>query len=380
MALSLGQLLTPVTEEQALKLCLEILQELGFPVTAWQAGRVQHTSVRLVARLYSELTNVIAAFTSSGFPRLAVGSFADLLGKHLFDEDRIPAEETEGYVHLVSDLSSPSLTLDAGALRIKIAGKSFVSAETLSLSPGGTVDLLMRAEIAGADSNVAVGSVCTFVAPDVVGVTMTNPIYADGTWITTQGTDAESDDRYMSRCVGKIARQAYGNTEGAYRAWTLEALAVVNRVTVQQGAGDGEIEITAATAEGALTSPQIDTIVDYLDGVTDGVGRRPINDVVTVGTVTEVTSPALTLTVYVRRAYSATASDLITEQLEDYLENLPIGGEVISAPPGAALQSAMIARVMGVTGVVKVTGVPADVSLASDEVYAPAISLTIVEV
>lgn len=379
MALGLGQLLTPVTEEEALETCLSILQELGFPVTAWQAGRVQHTSVRLVARLYSELTNVIADFTGAGFPNKAKSSYADLLGKYVFDEARIPAEETEGYIHFVSDLSAPALSFQAGELRITVGGQPFILNEALSLSPGATDDFLFQAEIAGSDGNVAVSSSCSFVSPDVVGVVITNPVYADSTWITVQGRDAEEDSRYMDRCVGKIARQTYGSTEGAYRAWTLEALPEVNRVTVQQGAGAGEIEITAATPEGALSSPQIDTIVDYLDG-TDGVGRRPINDEVTVGTVTEVTSPALTLTVYVRKAFASEAEALIVDALETYLENLPIGGEVVTTPPGHALQSAMIAAVMSVPGVIKVTGVPSDVELEVDEIYAPVITISIVAV
>lgn len=381
MTLSLGQLLTPVTEEEAYETALTICKELGFPVTAWQDGRVQKTRVRLIARLYSELTQAISGQTLGGTSK-AEGQYADLRGTYVYNEDRIPAEPTQGYFHFVSDLSAPALSYAAGEVQVSVGTQTYENIEAIELDPGETDDFLFQAVIAGAAGNVATDSTCSFVSPVIVGVELTNPeVGVTGTWITSQGQDAEEDSRYLTRAQGKIERLAYGATEGAYKLWVLEALPEIpeNRVNVVQGAGDGEIEITAATAEGALTGDQITTIEDYLNGA-DGIGRRPINDVVTIGTVSELTSPALTLTVYVLKAYAATAEDLVVAALEAYLESLPIGGQVIGAPPGKARQAAMVAAVMSVTGVVNVTGVPADVTLASDEIYVPAITITISEV
>ncbi len=381
MTLSLGQLLTPVTEDEAFETCLTICQELGFPVTAWQDGRVQKTRVRLIARLYSQLTQVIAGQTLGGTSK-AQGQYADLRGTYVYAENRIPAEPTKGYVHLAVDLSAPGLTYDAGEVQIQIGSQVYENFEAIDLDPGAEGDVLIQAVTPGAAGNVATDSVCTLISPVIVGVEVTNPeVGSSGTWITVQGRDAETDSRYLTRAEGKIERQAYGATEGAYKLWVLEALPEIpeNRVNVIQGEGAGEIEITAATAEGALTSEQITTIENYLNG-TDGVGRRPINDVVTIGTVTVVTSPAIEPTIYVQKVYASTALALVTEALEAYLESLPIGGQVLGSPPGKARQASMVSAVMAVQGVVNVTGIPSDVTLASDEIYSPTISLTIVEV
>lgn len=381
MTISLGQLLAPVTEDEAYETALSILRELGFPVTAWQDGRVQKTRVRLIARLYSQLTQVLVGQQKGGTSD-ARGAYADLRGQYLYNETREPSEATIGKIHFVSDLTAPALSYDPGEVRIRVGTQTFENEEAISLSPGASGDFSFQAVIPGAAGNVAADSTCTFLDPVVVGVTLTNPeIGETGTWITTQGRDAEEDSRYLTRAQGKIERLAYGATEGAYKLWVLEALPEIpeNRVNVIQGEGDGEIEITAATSEGALTGDQITAITDYLDGA-DGIGRRPINDIVTVGTVTEVSDPSLTLTVYVLKAFAENAEATITEALETYLESLPIGGQVIGAPPGKARQAAMVAAVMAVQGVVNVTGVPSDVTLGSDEIYVPSISLTIEEV
>jgi hypothetical protein len=379
MAISLGQLLTAVTESQAFSTYLGVLKELGFPVTAWNPGRVQHTKISLLARMYSEINNAIVAHTQSGFPKRAVGAYADLLGQYMFNETRVPAEETEGYLNFAVDLSAQSFVYAAGAVRIKVGGQVFELIEAVNISPGSDADARVRAVVAGVAGNVATDSICELVAPVVVGVTVTNPEYADDTWIVVEGYDQETTERYMTRCLAKLEAIGYGVGEGAYRYWTLQALPSVNRVTVAQGSGDGEIEITAATAEGALTGGQITTITDYIDGA-DGIGRRPINDIVTVGTVSEITSPALTVTAYVLKAYAAAAEDLITAALENYLANLPIGGKVLVSAPGKARQADMITAIMNVQGVQNVTGVPSDVTLDTDEIYNPAITVTVVEV
>lgn len=372
MTLSNGQLLTPVTEAEAFDVALQILAELGFPVTAWQPGRVQHTRVRLIARLYSELTGVIAALTLGG-TRDAVGAYADLRGQYLYDTERDPADPTQGYVHLVSDLTAPALSYEAGEVRFQISSAVFENVDPIELDPGETADFLVQAVTPGSASNVATDAACSFLSPAVVGVTPTNPAYADGTWITELGQDAEEDERYLTRAEGVIERQEYGSAEGQYRLWTLEALPEIplNRVNVVQGPGEGEIEVIAGTLDGGLTGEQIDTITDYLNG-TDGIGRRPINDDVTVISASVLTTPAISVTAYVFQASVAGAQATIESAIDSYLESLALGG--------TAYQAALVAAIMAVPGVTNVTGVPNDVTLDSDEIYVPTISVTVVPV
>jgi uncharacterized phage protein gp47/JayE len=160
----------------------------------------------------------------------------------------------------------------------------------------------------------------------------------------------------------------------------LEALPTVTRVTVKETTPLGTVRIRAATALGGITSAEITTITDYLNGTTDGKGRRPLGDVLDIASATVKLNPSIGIVISVDSAHAATVEADVTEALRNYFASLPIGGYI---PPGGStgyvLVSRMYAAVMSVEGVSNVTGLPAaDIVLTADEIYSPAIITSIV--
>lgn len=385
--LSLAQLVTPVTEDEALETALGILTDLGFNATTWQTGAAQLTVLRLICRLYSRWTTTLTAITNGGFTTLASTNFLRLLALHFYDIEYIQAQPTIGQITLTSSAAAPVYTFAAGDIIIADVesgeeGNSFTNTEGGTLNPGSSLSLEFQADVAGTDGNLAPDA-DLFLWTSFVGVTATNPalIPDSNTWITTPGTADESDARLLDRCIAKWARLTYGNTEGAYRGWALEALPALERVTVARAAGDGTVTIIGATTLGALTGDQITEIEDYINGVTDGIGRRPINDIVEVVSATVVTTPAITVTAYVLSDNFDTAPDAIETALLDYFGSIPIGGTKLVTDTGYVLLSRIMEACQAQDGVKAITlSISANIELAADEIYLPTITVNAIAV
>ena len=382
--ITLGQLSTPLTADEATDTILEFLEGLGFAATSWQEGSIVRTILTGVGWLYSGITQVVADQAASHYPRLARDQYQDLLGERVYDLPRVAATATEGTMQFALSAAAAPATWADGELVIadKEVGEDGANTyrpEGASMLPGEIVSLTAVAESAGAAANIP-NDTPLFLWTPITGLSVTNPAPSGSTtWITSEGQDQESQARFGDRMVARWSRLSYGNIEGAYRAWAFEALPALTRVRVSQGAAEGEVLIVGATATGTLTAPQIDTISDYIHGVTDGVGRRPINDTVTVQGATTKTTPALALTVRCDSALAGDAASRVTEALSEMFGALPIGGEKLSPDPSGYVFAARIYEtVMAEDGVRNVTGVPADILLGATEIYAPTIAVTVI--
>jgi hypothetical protein len=171
----------------------------------------------------------------------------------------------------------------------------------------------------------------------------------------------------------------YGATEGAYGAWVLEALPALTRVRISEDeAVEGGVKIVGATALGGLTNDQINTINDYLTGVTDGKGRRPINDKLSIVSAETLTSPTLDLTVTCDAALTGDAAARVSTALLAMFGTTPIGG--VKVPPsstGKILKAAIYKSVMAQSGITNVTGIPEDITLTQSQIYVPTINVTV---
>ncbi len=381
--LSYKQLTTPVTEEKALETILDNLSSVGFSATSWQSGSIQYTFWRFIAKLYAGFTNYASDVTKSGFAKQASGDYQDALGVYSFDLPRVAALTTQGTVRVSLAADATAASWGEGELQFADApsapANSFRITEAGSLLPGEFVDIDAECETAGAAGNIAPNTTLYFWTP-IEGLTVTNPaISGSSTWVTRNGQEEEKQARYAERMVGRWSRLSYGNIEGAYKAWALEALPELTRVTVREGPNDGEVIVTGATETGTITEEQIQIIADYINGVTDGVGRRPINDILIVQSATALSTPAVEITVVCESAYASDADDRVSLALSDLFGSLPIGGEI--NPPdttGKVYTSRMYQAVMGQTGIKNVTGLPSDVSLTIDQIYTPAITVTVI--
>lgn len=385
MALSLKQLLTPVTESEALTTALTILQELGFQATSWFSGSIQRTLVQLYARLNADMTESVANVTRSIHPLLAEDEYADLLGTYAYELPRIAATPTQGVMVLTSSPAAPPHTWLDGEIIIADAESAPANTYTIdvgdTLNTGATLAVDVTAQVPGSAANIAPNTTLYLWTP-LAGVTVTNPaVSGSSTWISAMGQDRESNARYGQRMTNRFNTLAYGNTEGAYRAWVLEALPEVTRVTVRETTPVGTVKIRAATASGGIDAGQITTITDYLNG-SDGVGRRPLGDTLDVDSATTLTVPSINITVAVQSSKSADAIDRVLEALVNYFGSLPIGGTVLpGGGTGYVLVSQMYQVIMALDGMINVTGLPAaDIALADDEIFSPSISINVVPV
>jgi uncharacterized phage protein gp47/JayE len=378
MSLTVQQLLTPTSESQAFDEAIAILQSLGFNATSWQPGTRPRTIVQLIARLQASLSLTIVQIVEGGFLATASGPFLDLLGESHYQLERVEAVATEGAMRLTSSATAPPHTIAAGQLQIattatqELATATYRSLTGGTLNPGSTLDIDVAAEVAGAAGNIS-SSQPLYMWTPLVGVTVANPADpTSGTWITEVGIDEESDERYRDRCASRWSTLSYAATEGAYRNWALEASSSVTRVRVRDDNpyGPGTVEVILATSVGSVSDGVRQTVEDYING-TDGVGRRPLNDVLTVSKAL-VTAIGPVGTIYVLTGNQSETNDSsVAAALDAYLGALPIGGVIIPpASTGSVPRSQLIALLQNLTGVLSVNlSVPAlDIELGINEV------------
>lgn len=381
--ITIGQLFTPTTSEQTLETMLEFLEGLGFQATSWQEGSVQRSFLHGVADLYAGLTTVVSDIARAPFPKHARGDYQDLLGEHVFDLKRVAAVATEGTFTLTLSAAAAPASWADGELVFADAeqdpANTYRNVGAGSLNPGQTDTFDVVAEAPGEAANIPNGTTLYLWTP-ITGLSAANPAPSgQSTWITTQGQDQESQERYAERMTLRWARLSAG-TEGAYRGYALEALPALTRVIATQGAAEGSVRVIGATAVGGLTAGQISDIDDYLRGVTDGVSKRALNDVLTVESATVKTTPALTLEITADSQVASTVAADAEAALVALFGSLPIGGEKISPDPaGYVRESRMYGAIMALDGVRNVTGIPADILMGALEIYSPAITVAVVE-
>lgn len=384
--ISLSDLLASVTEDAATTTLIEYLDALGFAATSWQAGSYQRHLVQLGGKIIADMSNSVADITRGGFMGLAQGAWATFTAKQIYDTDRQDGIEAVGKFVLANAAGAPTHIITAGQLQFADAptapANTYRNTTGGTLNPGSTLTLDVEAETAGADANIPNSSTLYLWTP-LVGVTVTNPaIGATGTWLTTVGVDEESDARLAQRALGKWSTRTYSAGDGAYATWVLEADETVTRVKVRDNnpGGAGTVEVLCATATAGITGSQITAIENYINGVTDGVGRRPLNDDLSVASAV-VANQVITLTVKVDSDYSSTVdATTIEAAINAYLGSLPIGGKIIApATTGVIVFAELVAAVMAIEGVENVTfaSPTTDVSLAYNQIATATYTTTV---
>lgn len=384
--LTLEQLTTPVSEDDAMATILAVLTQLGFQATSWQSGAIQLTVLRLFAKTYSGLTTLVSDIAAGGFAALASTGWLTLLAKYVYGLDRIAAQSTVGQVVLTSSAAAPVHTWITGDIIVADQPQGTDNANTYTvtvpgtLAPGTSAAFEFKADVPGAAGNIAPGTTLYLWTP-LVGVTPTNPVLAppnNSTWITTPGADEESNQRLAARCLARWSRLTYSNVDGAYVGWALEALPAITRITIGSAAGDGNVKIYAATALGPITGPQATTVANYVNGIADGIGRRPINDIVSVLAPSVLTTPPIVIDAYVESAQVPTAAAAITNALNTYIGSLPIGGTRLQFSQGRVIYSELVALSQDQTGIRSVAlSISSDVLLNPDQIYQPTITVNV---
>jgi len=353
--LSLSQLSTPVTEEEALATLLQDLSDLGFSATSWQEGSVQRTLCQAFARKYAAATQWVAALALGLFNETATGDFLTHLSASVYANTRTPATAAQHQIrHTLAPSEGPH-TITVGQLVATDGTLTFRNIAGGTLNAGTSpLTLLYEAEVPGADGNVATGTITT-LQTTLSGVTITNPDTAP----YQAGTDEESDEKLRVR----------NNTQWGLLAIDMPAAGYQNVVLDVPGVGRAKVDDSNPRGPGT-----VDIYIAAADGV---AGAGDVTDAQTlIDTRHSVTADVLVMlapsvaynlvgTVYYRAAYTS-APTLIDEAVEAYVNTLPIQGVQLTQDLYGIPIDAVMAVIRAVPGVTNV-----DITSPGDGVLAP---------
>lgn len=369
-----SELLRVRTEDELRAELYGALAAGSFPVTAWQPNNPGRTLVEAMAAGLVDGEAMVAAIAAGATLETASGAWLTILARSHYAEERQPSVFAEGYVQLACASGAGPYTITEGAFLVGIQAAGdvdavrFVAAETRTLNPGQTANLLVRAESPGDAWNVAVGAI-TFAFTPLPGVTVSNPVYDNGTWLTRVGLDEESDTSLKFRCRSKWATlSTYGWTEGAVGYFAQSATYTdgspvgVRRVYVGFGPGDGTYPVWVAGATGTLSAPAVAAVQAYLDA------RKPINDTPQVSAATAVVV-TVAGSVRFRAGFNTAANrDAVRNGINAFVNALLIGTDGVGVDAvevdEAGIKAAIYAAVPGGIADVDLTSPTADTAVA----------------
>lgn len=332
MPASLDDLITVPSSSELLDQSIAIARVAGMPVASWQSGSVARTLFESNAELNAELYGLISDIARGAHLSTASGDWLDLLATSHFGLARLEGTPTIGFVSLQNTSVSPRSFAAAELVFATADGsKRFTNRAPVSLLASQTIDVEVIASQTGAAYNVANNAI-TLIASGQPSLTVTNPPIGS-TWITSPGSDLETDERLRTRC--NLQWSTRGNqTESQIKAWCYEAAPEVARVRVDN-LGSGVLRVALATATSGATAGTVATVDAYLQT------RRAMGT-----SIVTITAPqafyTVTATVY-RAAGDATPLASLAAEAESavvaVVNAAPIGGTVYGAAVLEALMS-----------------------------------------
>lgn len=226
----------------------------------------------------------------------------------------------------------------AGTWRYRIDGGSWSSSATINTIVNiGATGITITPSNGGTTPSFLVGDRYFVAAP--------------GTWITTQGTDEESDAALRLRCQQRWSSLSIAPTDDCYSFWAKAASSQVTRTKVLlDTAIPGKVLIYIAGQGGALPAGVIATVQAYIDA------RAPITDLPYVASVS-TTAVTLAGAAIVETNHLDDAQVYCQREIQTYIDSLPVGGTVRFGE--------IFEIIMGAPGMVDLTGFTINGSAAS---------------
>src|SRR6185369_2301132 len=197
--LSLSDLISPMTPEQAEAAILATAVNLGFPVTSWKKGGVALSIVAVVAWVYSTFTQIAVLAIGGGLLEYSTAGWLTLLARNCYGVERITATFAKAALGItltndgggLYEIEPGQLTFSAIIGGVKRTYRN-TSGGTLSPGPGTTLKLDISANEIGAGSNASPGTITTMDTV-LLGVSCSNDILV-------LGQDEEKDEPLRQRC------------------------------------------------------------------------------------------------------------------------------------------------------------------------------------
>ncbi|TFU25647.1 baseplate J/gp47 family protein [Thermus tengchongensis] len=314
---TLDELIRPRTRDEIRQALLDELARQGFPLTDFVPGSVaRHVAVETPALGLEDLWQTIVAIARGGYLSTASGPWLDLLAEEFFAVQRKPATYAQGRVRLTASPGFGPYAIAPGDLWVGTAdGLLFNNITGGTLTPGGQLDLEVRAESPGARYNVPAGAIQILHTP-LPGVSVTNP----AEWLIVAGADEETDDDLRKRCRARWAELGGGATRHAYEYWALTAHPSVTKVRVldDHPRGQGTVDVVI-WGEGGLGADVVSQVNDYIQA------RRPLTANVLVYSATPRTVN-VQAAIAVAAGHMAAAQAAVADELNALQRETPIGG------------------------------------------------------
>ncbi|WP_437958601.1 baseplate J/gp47 family protein [Sorangium sp. So ce119] len=349
--LPIDQLIKPLSRDQVKDSIYRLLSASGLPVTTWHEGAVARTIVAVIAAIFAGFTEVIALAIRANFLDLAEGLWLTLLAYYVYAVERIEATFATGQVTLVNTAGGV-YEFEPGEFfaRNPTTDAHYTNVEYFELLAGQTITIDIRAVVAGKGGSSSAGAINALVT------TMTGVTCSNATALAAR--DAESDPALRQRCRDALGSRSPNGPEAAYlyvakSARRADGSAVdVNRVWISKSSSTGHVLVYVASPSGEVSGTVGDLNTD-LGAVNDAIQRT----VVPLGVTCTVASAVATYVTLTGTAWVLAAANLsnaewqakFETQVAAYLQEVPIGGHVLTSAPGYVYRNALIGQVESVS-------------------------------
>lgn len=364
--MTLDELTTPMTVDEAKTAIYDGLAAKGVRTTAWKAGAVARTIIACVAIVLAAFSRLQALIAKGGFLETAEGVWLDQVALYVYGVTRSPGSFASGALTF-DNAGGGVYSGGIGDLTVRSSATNKTYRNTAAFTIGALatgVEIPFAATELGADSTAPAGTIDTLVTT-MSGVSVTNAS-------ALIGTDEETDTDLRTRCKAKLgtisprgARDAYDYVARSAVASDGRPIGVTRVRTIPDGVGG--IDVYVATATGGVTGSNVDPLTD-LGAVALAISEtcEPLCIEATVSSAAPTTI-AVTYEHWVRGADGVRAADveaLVAEALATYVSQVPIGGD------GGFVRVSALAAVIGSaradTTRVVVTVPASDVIIATD--------------
>lgn len=285
--ITLAELVTPSTVDDALALELSIATQLNLPITSWQPLDPSRTIFQINANLVALESQTIAQIAQGGFASYAAlmpagasalndgagfsTTWMDLCGTQFFNVGRIQASAAAGLIPIINTTATTQ-TYSAGQLHFQhpTSGATYTNTASGTIPPGAS-SVLVAADPAfvGPVGTLSPGQIAIMLSP-FPGV---SPVAQVGGLV---GSAIETNAHYLARCQLKLGTLSPMGPASAYEfvaqslpvfGTTLDdgtlftqptpahpygVIAPVTRVNAFVLVGSGIVNVFAADAAGGL--------------------------------------------------------------------------------------------------------------------------------
>jgi hypothetical protein len=318
---------------KARKDLLDLLDNVGFTATSWPEGSVPLALVELGAEIWSKSSAVAVFLKNLGLNEMSSGEGLTRFSKSHYENVREAAVATQRSITLSCEATEGPHTIDLGAVVLSepsgrtyrnVAGLGVVYPATLA--SGGTITILVEAEVAGKAANVADGTV-TGMVTTYAGVTVTTDT------LVKLGIDEESDERLKLRNRLKWALLSVQLTKDGVMALALKTAPAVTLVDVddQNPRGEGTFDTYIAGKNATAGDEDVDAVQEVL-------ARRFFRPDASNTRAAPEVFVNLTGTVYYDAKFAQAdvkkaVEDAETGSLPAFLNEVPLGGFNFSPGP-----------------------------------------------